>query len=239
MVKLKNLQLGITFHVCNVYIPNNIREKKDCWETMSKLKDIDAQENCIITREFNTTLHQGEKKGGSIVRDQFRESMEDLITDLDLFDVKPSKGKYTWSNKRSGVGHIPTRLDRFLIHNSLLLLPLDISSKIILWGISYHRPISLTLTKALNYDPIPFRFTPLWMDSPDFLPLISSIWSTWINGTPMFIWEQKLKKTKQALKSWAKEAFLSTKDEVQQHKQKLEEIHMEMEEKKVTQELLA
>jgi hypothetical protein len=76
------------------------------------------------------------------------------------------------------------------------------------------------------------------MDSPDFLPLISSTWSTWINGTPVYIWEQKLKKTKQALKAWAKEAFLSTKDEVQQHKQKLEEIHMEMEEKEVTQEHL-
>jgi exonuclease III len=167
MVKLKHLQSGITFPVCNVYMPNNIREKKDCWETMSKLKDIDAQENCIIAGDFNTTLHQGEKKGGSIVRDQFRENMEDLITDLDLFDVKPSKGKYTWSNKRTGVGHIAARLDRFLIHSPLLLLPLDISSKIIPWGISDHRPIALTLTKAMNLVP----------------SLLDSILSGWIPRT--------------------------------------------------------
>jgi hypothetical protein len=98
------------------------------------------------------------------------------------------------------VGHIASRLDCFLIHNPLLLLLLEISSKIIPWGISDHRPIVLTLNKEMNYGPIPFRLNPLWMDSSDFLPLISSTWSTWINGTQVYIWEQKLKKTKQALK---------------------------------------
>jgi hypothetical protein len=120
--------------------------------------------------------------------------MEDLVSDLDLFDVKPSKGKYTWNNKRTGVGHIAARLDRFLIHNPLLFLPLVITSQIIPWGISDHRPIALTLAKDENLGPIPFRFNPLWMDSPDFLPLISSAWSTWVNGTPVYIWEKKLKK---------------------------------------------
>jgi hypothetical protein len=81
--------------------------------------------------------------------------------------------------------------------------------------------------------PIPFRFNPLWMDSPDFLPLITSAWSTWVNETLVFIWEKKLKKTKQVLKEWAKASCPSTKEEVKRHKQKLEEIHMEIEDKEV------
>jgi hypothetical protein len=149
--------------------------------------------------DFNTTLHRGEKKGGTFVRDQFREHMEDLISDLDLFDVQPSKGKYTWSNKRSRVGHIAARLDRFLIHSPLLFRPLSISSQIVSWGISDHRPIALSLVKEENLGPIPFKFNPIWMDSPDSPPLISSIWSTWVDGTPVYIWEQKLKKAKQAI----------------------------------------
>jgi hypothetical protein len=58
-----------------------------------KIKDIGAQNNYIIAGDFNTNLHQGGKKGGSIVRGPFREYLEDLISELDLFHVHPSKGK--------------------------------------------------------------------------------------------------------------------------------------------------
>jgi hypothetical protein len=54
--------------------------------------------------------------------------MEDLVSDLNLFDVQPSKGKYTWNNKRAGVGQIVARLDHFLIHSPLLSLPSTITS---------------------------------------------------------------------------------------------------------------
>jgi hypothetical protein len=128
LVKLKHLQTSIIYPICNVYMPKNFREKKDCWETLMKLKDLDSQENCMIVRDFNTTLHQGKKMRGSIVRDQFTENMEDLVSYLNLFNVKPSKGKNTWNNKRTGVGHIAARLNRFLIHNPLLFLLLTIIS---------------------------------------------------------------------------------------------------------------
>ena len=52
-----------------------------------KVRELGAQEKCIIAEDLNTTLHQGEKKGRSSIRDKFREHMEDLISDLDLFDV--------------------------------------------------------------------------------------------------------------------------------------------------------
>jgi hypothetical protein len=94
------------------------------------------------------------------------------------------------------VGHIATILDHFLIHSSLLLLPLNILSQIVPWGISYHHPISLSFDKEENMGPIPFKFNPIWMESPYFLPLISSIWSIWVDGTPVYIWEQKIKKAK-------------------------------------------
>jgi exonuclease III len=181
LVKLKHLQSGITYPICNVYMPNNYWEKRECWESLMKIKELGAQNNCIIAGDFNTTLHQGGKKGGTIVRDPFREHMEDLISELDLFDVHPSKGKFTWSNKRLGVGHIAARLDRFLIHSSILLRPLNISSQIVPWGISDHRPIALSFDKVENMGPIPFKFNPIWLDSPDFLPLISSVWSIWVD----------------------------------------------------------
>jgi hypothetical protein len=62
-------------------------------------------------------LNNKEKRGGSTIKDPFREKMEDLIVEWDMVDIKPKKGKFTWSNKRLGPGHITIRLDIFLLHN--------------------------------------------------------------------------------------------------------------------------
>jgi hypothetical protein len=112
------------------------------------IKEAGFQQNCIIARNFNTTLHQNEKKGGSIVRDPFREHMEDMVFELDLFDVHPSKGKYMWSKKCTRVGHIPSRLDILFIHSLLLSLLDNISFQIIPWGLSDYRPIALSFHKS-------------------------------------------------------------------------------------------
>jgi len=46
--------------------------------------------------------------------------MEDFISLWDLVDVKPHRGKFTWTNKRIALGHIAARLDRFLVHKAFL-----------------------------------------------------------------------------------------------------------------------
>jgi hypothetical protein len=35
-----------------------------------------------------------------------KEWVDELILDWDLMDIKDSKGKFTWTNKRIGPGHI-------------------------------------------------------------------------------------------------------------------------------------
>ena len=52
--------------------------------------------------------------------------------------------------------------------------------------------------------PLPFRFNPLWDERDGFGDLISQVWSQFIAGSPSFVWEQKLKLTKVALKRWIK-----------------------------------
>jgi hypothetical protein len=47
-------------------------------------------------------LAQDEKRGGSIVRDPTREWVEDIAAAWDLLDIKPTKGRYMWTNKRIG-----------------------------------------------------------------------------------------------------------------------------------------
>lgn len=127
--------------------------------------------------------------------------MEDLIQDWDLLDLKPSQGKYTWTNKRVGLGHIVARLDRFLIQSSHLLLGLNVNMSILPNSTSDHKPIKLLLTGQRNLGPIPFRFSPLWINQKDFRERVEEICKLPVNGSPFFVWEEKLKRVKKALKS--------------------------------------
>jgi hypothetical protein len=60
----------------------------------------------IVVGHFNTAMCQKEKRGGNIVKNTLRDWMEDLISLEDLVDIKLSKGRFTWSNKRLGPSHI-------------------------------------------------------------------------------------------------------------------------------------
>eukprot|EP00253_Pinus_taeda_P002539 PITA_02539 len=113
--------------------------------------------------DLNITLAAKEKKGGLLVKDPARECAEDLILDWDLEDIKPTSRKFTWSNKRLGLGHIATRLDRFLVQSSFLSCGLMATSKILPNYTSDHKPILLELSLDGNLGPIPFRFNSLWI----------------------------------------------------------------------------
>ena len=119
-------------------------------------------------------------------------------------DIKPSLGKFTWNNKRTGPGHIAVRLDRFLVQDSFLLLGLNLSSKILPFGGSDHKPVLLEMVKDKNLGPIPFRFNPLWANHLKFLKIVVDAWSPPVTGSPLFVWEDKLRRLKKVLKAWAK-----------------------------------
>ena len=142
------------------------------------------QGNVILVGDLNISLSQDEKRGGSLVKDPIRELVDEIILDWDLSDVKPSKGKYTWNNKRLDPGHIAARLYWFLVQNTFLLLTLNLSSKILPFGGSDHKPILLEMVNDNNLGPIPFRFNPMWAKRPDFLRIVSESWSPPVIGSP-------------------------------------------------------
>jgi len=52
--------------------------------------------------------------------------------------------------------------------------------------------------------PIPFKFSPLWIEKEGFLDMIQSAWDTPINGSPSYVWEKKIKSHQKSLKRVAK-----------------------------------
>jgi len=202
--KFNHIESGTQVSLFNLYVPILYSEKKSCWDTLVNFLNMHNPRNIILAGDLNVTLATEEKKGGSLVRDQAREWVEDIILSWDLLDIKPLIGMFTWTNKRLGPGHIAARLDRFLVHSDFLSSGLRASSKILPNCTSDHKPILLDLSLEPNLGPIPFRFSPLWILQCDFQNVVADSWSVPIHGSPSFSWEQKLKRLKKDLKAWAK-----------------------------------
>ena len=156
-------------------MPNSYKDKQVAWASLSNIWNKVDLSSCIIGGDLNTHLNQGEKKGGSKVRDPFSENLVDLISDWDLQDIKPIKGHYTWNNRRVGLQHIVARLDCFLINNNFLLSPLDTSSQILPSSISDHKPITLSFCPSQNLGPLPFWLNQLLLDNLDVPFLVVAV----------------------------------------------------------------
>jgi len=221
----------------NMYVPVSFSEKKECWESLNQYLHLHYPENLVVVGDINVTLTLAEKKGGSIVQDPAREWVEDLMLEWELEDILPENGKFTWSNKRLGPGHIAARLDRFLIHSSFLTLGLSATSKILPHVTSDHKPISLSLSVGINLGPTPLRFSSIWVNHEGFLNLVSNSWNEPVQGSPFYVWEEKLRRLKYDLKAWANTLSSPIAERKRIH-QDLDRHQMALEESTVTNDLL-
>jgi len=191
----------------NIYAPVQYKEKKECWGSISDTIEAYNPSNIVLAGDMNMVLNSNEKKGGFYGNDTQRNQIMEIIRQNDLIDIKPKKGKYTWSNKRVGTNHIAARLDRFLIQGNILSEVKLIHSSLLPNLTSDHKPIMLTLEDEEDLSPIPFRFNPLWENEPSFEEIVKEAWNKPVKGSPGFVWEGKLMNTKLALKEWSKKSL--------------------------------
>ena len=64
-----------------------------------------------------------------------------------------------------------------------------ISSKIPPKLTSDHHPIYLLFEEEEDFGPIPFRFTPLWIERDGFWETVAQAWSQFVDGSPSYVWE--------------------------------------------------
>ena len=102
---------------------------------------------------------------------------------------------------------------------------------------SDHNPIKLDLWAHTNLGPIPFNFSPLWIKEPNFLQIFKESWSQPVNRSPFYVWEEKLRRVKSALKSWAK-TLPTPAAERKKLQSQLDAHHLLSEEAYVSKEIL-
>jgi hypothetical protein len=103
---------------------------------------------------------------------------------------------------------------------------------------SDHKPIQLLLEEEEDLGPIPFRFSPLWIERDGFLEIVKTAWANSFSGSSSYVWEQKLKATKQALKDWIKKPAPTPTEQRREAVQSLQTLQTDMESKDITTEML-
>ena len=144
-----------------------------------------------MTGDLNLTLDVKKKKGGLCERDPMLNTVENFILSWELIDFKPKRGRYTWSNNKTGAANISTRLDHFLAQSSLMMGKKIISSSILPKIALDHKPIMLQIEEEEDLGPIPFRFSPLWIDQDGFMNTVAKAWELPVVGSSNFVWERK------------------------------------------------
>jgi hypothetical protein len=128
-------------------------------------------------------------------------------------------------------------LDRFFVQISFLLLGLEARMHILPCIVSDHKPIKLELLVHLDLDPIPFIFSPLWVKESDFMDMVKESWKQPVKGSPFFVWEEKIRRMKAVLKSWAKH-LPNPATERKKIQSTLELHHFHSKDAKITKEAL-
>eukprot|EP00253_Pinus_taeda_P024119 PITA_24119 len=194
------------YYIYNIYAPNHHRDKGRCWETISSDLQSVQNRNIILGGDLNLIRNVEEKLGGNYHADPSRDMLESIIQLHNLMDIPLSNGKYTWSNKRTGLSNIKERLDRFLLQEGIVASFQSIKSHLIHASASDHKPMILNLDKGRNLGPLPFKYNKIWDLPDDFRSLIKNQRAKEVNGSPHYVWETKLKALRSVIKQWAKEA---------------------------------
>jgi exonuclease III len=122
----------------NLYGPQVMEEKKRFLLDLENLKDRTHNLHWILAGDFNIITTLAEKKGGTRRLDRDVEEFSAFIDTMKLVDIRTNNGQFTWNNKQLGHHQVATRLDRFLVSESIILQGLNLDCNILPWGESDH-----------------------------------------------------------------------------------------------------
>ncbi|XP_059077196.1 uncharacterized protein LOC131876295 [Cryptomeria japonica] len=182
--------------------------KSSLWAHIQFIRALDPFLPWIMAGDFNAVTCLDEKRGGLARLDPSANLLRNMIGSLNLIDVKPTNGVFTWNNRRCGGEAISERLDRFLVSCYWLNSRLITSSEILDWRGFDHWPIKLSVTEG--------RPT---------------------HGTAMFIFTKRLQHVKFRLKRWNKQCFGNLQAQKLVAQSKLDSITRQIRDQGLTSDL--
>jgi exonuclease III len=212
----------------NVYGPQVSEEKRGMIRDLEDLKTRSNNLQWILAGDFDIITSLAEKKGGTRRLDRDVKEFSKFIDTVEMVDLKTNNGQFTWNNKRMNQYQVATRLDRFLVSESIIMQGLTLDCNILPWGGSDHWPMQLEAGFQTTPKNRPFRFEKFWIEHPTFKEIIKQWWREEQpeQGTRMFKLYKKLKYIKYRLKEWNKDTFGNInreKNNIEEKMKKLQE----------------
>ena len=86
-----------------MYAPSDLVGKSLMWSHIKFFRSLDPFLPWIVVGDFNSITNLEEKRGGIPQLGPSSSMLRVNIGSLNLIDVKPGSGIFTWNNRRSGI----------------------------------------------------------------------------------------------------------------------------------------
>lgn len=154
--------------------------------------------------DFNVVRQMSERLVG--FDSNFALEFNSCLDDIEMEDMTFKGMLFTWSNKRGGMGHIKSKLDRVLINGSWLDTFLESDTTFLAPGISDHSFILVNVLPEVQKRR-PFKFFSFWMRHISFKEILKN---SWLSPVDCFVRSKlyvKLSRLKPVLRDLNKEFF--------------------------------
>lgn len=186
-----------------VYGPNLDSLRSSLWDELAGLSSWWEQPWCI-GGDFNVTRFPAERSRDVRINAAMME-FSDFIFEQDLMDLPLTGWPFTWSNNQETPSW--SRLDRFLVSLDWEVKFPSSLQKRLPRLCSDHFPILLDCG-GVHWGPRPFKFENMWLKAEGFVDRVRLWWESYsFQGSPSFIFSQKLKALKTDLKRWNDQEF--------------------------------
>lgn len=194
------------------------------WENLfaSGIFDI---EHLMIAGGLNVTLSSDECWGSCRKKDPLAECIKFKLLNKNLVDITPTEMKPTWDNGRTEKAYIAKRIDRFIVHVSIidnLGMPFSIVGNAF---VSNHRSILLSWREKGFRKGYPFKFNRTYLEDPAFNDLITNAWKDLLSkamSPPFLTFRDKMAIVRKLVKDWQIEKRKKDRQELQAAQQELD-----------------
>nr|GFA58410.1 RNA-directed DNA polymerase, eukaryota [Tanacetum cinerariifolium] len=202
-----------------VYAPQDIKDKQILWDFLQhEIRKWKGE--VIIMGDFNEVRYKSDRFGSNF-NVHGANMFNSFISDSGLVEVTLGGSRFTWCHKSAKK---MSKLDRFLVSESLVVSCLHLNAIMLERFISDHRPILLR-ENQFDYGPTPFRFFHYWIEIEGFRKLVEDTWksSPYAGPNAMKSLMGKLKHLKNTIQEWNKNNMMCRKNVKAQYKKDLED----------------
>lgn len=127
--------------------------------------------------DFIIILNIDKKKGGNEVDLRALHDFRECILDTGITEIKLEGDRFTWCNNQTGRRRIWELLDRILGNEEAIAQFPVLKCRHLMRNISDHSPLLLSISEQPKHKAR-FICQKMWLDHPEFLPMVKSFWSS-------------------------------------------------------------